>query len=240
MHRCFVDNLIGDEKSISVSGDEAKHISRVMRLTVGDRVEVCDGSGMTYPAEITAVSKSEVTLSLKEGKMDESEPKTKVILFAGLSKGAKMELVIQKSVELGVHAVVPVATEYAVAKEGKPERWQRIAFEAAKQCKRPKVPKIYDAVSFSEAVSMLEKCSLSLCAYEKETAKSAASALKKTEKLESVGIFVGPEGGFSEKETETLQAHGVQTVSLGKRILRTETAAIVFLTVVMFCLGELD
>ena len=111
MHRCFVDNLIGDEKSISVSGDEAKHISRVMRLTVGDRVEVCDGSGMTYPAEITTVSKSEVTLSLEEGKMDESEPKTKVILFAGLSKGAKMELVIQKSVELGVHAVVPVATE---------------------------------------------------------------------------------------------------------------------------------
>lgn len=240
MHRCFVENCIDTQKTVVLTGDEAKHISRVLRLRAGDCVEVCDGSGITYPGEILNISKTEVEIALGEGKMDDSEPKTKVLLFAGLSKGAKMELVIQKSVELGVSAVIPVETEFAVAKEGKQERWQRIAFEAAKQCKRPKVPEIWEAVSFKKAAEMLKNCDIALCAYEKEEQVSVKAALEHADNIETCGIFVGPEGGFSETEMQYLKELGVPTVSLGKRILRTETAAIVFLAIVMYILGEMD
>ncbi len=240
MHRCFVETKIQENTDVLVSGDEGKHMSRVMRMKIGDAVEVCDGSGLTYPGEVTAVTKNDVTVHVTTGVADDSEPKTKVYLFAGLSKGAKMELVIQKSVELGVTAVVPVETEFAVAKEGKPERWQRIAFEAAKQCKRPTVPKIYDAVSFSEAADMLTKLDAGICAYEKERTVGISEVLKLVSPGGTCGIFVGPEGGFSEKEIDTLSKKGISVVSLGKRILRTETAAIVMLTVVMHCFGELD
>ena len=240
MHRCFVENEITENTDILVSGDEGKHMSRVMRIKAGDTVEVCDGSGLTYRGEVIAVTKNDVTVHVGCGEPDASEPKTKVYLFAGLSKGAKMELVIQKSVELGVTAVVPVETEFAVAKEGKPERWQRIAFEAAKQCKRPTVPKIYDAVSFDEAVVMLKDLDASICAYEKERTVGITETLNKVSPGGTCGIFVGPEGGFSEREIEKLAHDGVSVVSLGKRILRTETAAIVMLTVTMHCFGELD
>ncbi|MBQ2966800.1 MAG: 16S rRNA (uracil(1498)-N(3))-methyltransferase [Clostridia bacterium] len=240
MHRCFVDFQIYENKEILVSGDEGKHMSRVMRFKPGDSVEVCDGSGYTYPGTITVVTKNDVTVKVGQAVKDDSEPATKVMLFAGLSKGAKMELVIQKSVELGITAVVPVETEFAVAKEGKPERWQRIAFEAAKQCKRPTVPKIYDAVSFDEALKMLQDCDAGICAYEKERTVGITEVLNTVQPGGTCGIFVGPEGGFSEKEIEKLSDGGISVVSLGKRILRTETAAIVMLTVVMHCFGELD
>lgn len=239
MHRCFVDYLINSSGEISVSGDEAKHMSKVLRLSQGDDIEVCDGSGLVYSGKISDITKNEVKVILAEGKLDDSEPNTKVYLFAGLSKGAKMELVIQKSVELGVTAVVPVQTEYAVAKEGKIDRWQRIAFEAAKQCKRPTVPKVYDVVSFDEAVKMMNELDVALCAYEKEDKVGITEVLQDT-KCKNCGIFVGPEGGFSEKEISKLSDSKIPTVSLGKRILRTETAAIVFLAIVMHIFGELD
>ena len=240
MHRCFVDFKIAANTNIKVCGDEAKHMSKVLRLASGDNVEVCDGSGFTFPGIISSITKNEVEISLGEGIADESEPETKVYLFAGLSKGAKMELVIQKSVELGVTEVIPVETEFAVAKEGKTERWQRIAFEAAKQCKRPTVPKISEVFSFKEAVEMMKSLDISLCAYEREDKKGISEALNESPTCKTCGIFVGPEGGFSEKEIEFLSENGIATVSLGKRILRTETAAIVLLTIVMHHFGELN
>ncbi len=241
MHRCFTDHfIIGTNKHVAITGDEAKHISRVLRLTPGAEVEVCDGSGITYIGVISAITKTEVQVEIREGKKDLSEPETKVLLFAGLSKGAKMELVIQKSVELGVSEIIPVETEFAVAKEGKTERWQRIAFEAAKQCKRPKVPYIHEALRFEDAVEMLTHCDLALCAYEKEQKVSAATILQRLDSgCQTCGVFVGPEGGFSDKEIACLTKKEIPTVSLGKRILRTETAAIVFVTLVMHQLGEL-
>ena len=240
MHRCFVDFKIAANTNIKVCGDEAKHMSKVLRLAVGDSVEVCDGSGFTFPGTISSITKNEVEIALGEGMADESEPSTKVYLFAGLSKGAKMELVIQKSVELGVTEVVPVETEFAVAKEGKPERWQRIAFEAAKQCKRPTVPKVSEVLSFKQAVEMMKTLDVSLCAYEKEDKTGITEALNSVPSCKTCGIFVGPEGGFSEKEIEILSGENIPTVSLGKRILRTETAAIVLLTIVMHHFGELN
>lgn len=239
MHRCFVDYNIGTSNEILVTGDEAKHICRVLRLAEGDKLEVCDGSGLTYPAEVLSTTKSEVKLSLGQGTPDETEPKTKVYLFSGLTKGSKMDLVIQKAVELGASYVVPVETEFAVAKEGKAERWQRIAFEACKQCKRPTVPKVYDAMSFNEALKLMADLDLNICAYEKEDKQSIREVLKDTS-VTSLGIFIGPEGGFSEREIAMLKENGVNIVSLGKRILRTETASIVTLTIVMHILGELE
>lgn len=240
MHRCFVDFKIAAGTDIKVCGDEAKHMSKVLRLASGDEVEVCDGSGITYSGIVTGITKNEVEIKLGEGKKDESEPSVQVYLFAGLSKGAKMELVIQKSVELGVTKVIPVETEFAVAKEGKLERWQRIAFEAAKQCKRPTVPEISDVLSFKDAVTLMKSLDASLCAYERENKKGITEALNAVPECNTCGIFVGPEGGFSEKEIELLSQQDIPTVSLGKRILRTETAAIVFLTIVMHHFGELN
>lgn len=239
MHRCFVDCKIGTSREIIVDGNEAKHIAKVLRLSEGDKLEVCDGSGYTYPAIILSVEKNKLKLGLEDGILDDSEPKTKVYLFSGLTKGTKMELVIQKGVELGVSAVIPVETEYAVAKEGKTERWQRIAFEASKQCKRPKVPKIYDVLSFKEAIELMETLDISICAYEKEDKQSVQQVLD-GKQVETIGIFIGPEGGFSEKEISALSKQGVKIVSLGKRILRTETASIVLLTIVMHISGELS
>lgn len=240
MHRCFVDFKIAANTTIKVCGDEAKHMSKVLRLASGDSVEVCDGSGFTFSGTISDITKNEVEIALGEGIRDESEPETKVYLFAGLSKGAKMELVIQKSVELGVTKVIPVETEFSVAKEGKQERWQRIAFEAAKQCKRPTVPEISDVVSFKEAVSIMKSLDTSICAYEKEDKVGITEALNSVPSVKTCGIFVGPEGGISEKEIKILSDEGVAIVSLGKRILRTETAAIVLLTIVMHHFGELN
>lgn len=239
MHRCFVDYRIDTNKDIIVDGDEAKHISKVLRMNEGDKLEVCDGSGYTYPATIISVDKNKLRLSLEDGVYDNSEPKTKVYLFSGLTKGTKMELVIQKGVELGVSAVIPVETEYAVAKEGKTERWQRIAFEAAKQCKRPKVPEIYDVLSFNQALDLMKTLDINICAYEKEDKQSVEQVLGE-KNPETIGIFIGPEGGFSEKEITALSESGVEIVTLGKRILRTETASIVLLTIVMHISGELS
>lgn len=239
MHRCFVDYNVGTSKEILVTGDEAKHICRVLRLAEGDKLEVCDGSGLTYPAEVLSTTKSEVKLSLGQGITDETEPKTKVYLFSGLTKGSKMDLVIQKAVELGASYVVPVETEFAVAKEGKSERWQRIAFEACKQCKRPKVPKVYDSMSLDDALNLMSQLDLSICAYEREDKQGIKDVLKDTS-VSTLGIFIGPEGGFSEREIIKLKENGVNIVSLGKRILRTETASIATLTIVMHILGELE
>lgn len=240
MHRCFVDFKIAPNTDIVVCGDEAKHMSKVLRLEAGDNVEVCDGSGFTFSGTLLSIAKNEVTIGLGEGRIDESEPSRKVYLFAGLSKGAKMELVIQKSVELGVTKVIPVETEFSVAKEGKTERWQRIAFEAAKQCKRPTVPEVSEVLSFKEAVSVMKSLDVSLCAYEKEDKKGITEALNSVGEVNTCGIFVGSEGGFSEKEIQLLSKECIPTVSLGKRILRTETAAIVLLTIVMHHFGELN
>lgn len=241
MHRCFVNHFIGDNQSVVIDGEEAKHIGKVLRSRVGDQLEVCDGSKMVYLCTITKVSNGSVEATVDSAKEDTREPQSEITVFQGLSKGTKMDLVIQKAVELGAHAVVPVQMEFSVVKmiqeRGKQERWQRIAMEAAKQCKRSVIPKVLPAVDFSTALNMMSEMDQAFAAYENETETPLKAVLNT--KFRSCGFLIGPEGGFSIPEVEQARNAGIPTVSLGKRILRTETASIALLSIVMFYLGEM-
>lgn len=241
MHRCYTDCIVkacGEE--INLSSDESKHISKVLRMKQGQAIELCDSAGKAYKAEI--VSTDDVVNVRVICETDSNEPSKKVILFQSLSKGTKMDLVIQKAVELGAAAIVPVETEFSVVKikeeNSKLVRWNRIALEAVKQCKRSVVPKVYEPVKFKDAVNMMKECDLSVIAYECDRENTYEEML--TDEVNSVAAMIGPEGGFSTAEIEYAKKEGIKTITLGKRILRTETAAITILAVTMFKLHELD
>ena len=242
MHRSYADDVIvksiGDK--VVLSTDESKHISKVLRIRPGEKIEVCDGAGRAYVSNVLSVE-SQVEVGIIS-EIDNNEPLKKVVLFQSLSKGTKMDLVIQKAVELGVSEIVPVETEFSVVKvkeeSSKIIRWNRIAIEAVKQCKRSVVPKVYEPVKFSKAIEMMKGYDLSVIAYECDRENTYESLFK--DEINSVGIMIGPEGGFSPSEIEIAKNDGVKTITLGKRILRTETAAIALLAVTMFKLHELD
>ncbi len=242
MHRSYAEeiiiNSIGQELELSL--DESKHVSKVLRIREGEKIELCDAAGKAYIAEVVA-SSNPVTVKIID-EIDNNEPLKKVVLFQSLSKGTKMDLVIQKAVELGVSEIVPVETEFSVVKikdeSSKTIRWKRIAVEAVKQCKRSKVPYVYEPVKFDKALEIMKELDLSVIAYECEKKNKFDDYFNK--EIDSVGIMIGPEGGFSVKEIEKAKENGIKTTTLGKRILRTETAAITLLAVTMFKLHELD
>jgi len=242
MHRCFVEDdfIIGSPSEIT--GDEASHISRVLRLGVGDKVELFNGSGKIALSEILEISKQSVLVTVKEIYQSDSEPKAKIVLFQGIAKETKMDYIIQKATELGVSEIVPVETEFSVVKikdaDKKVQRWQKIATDAAKQCKRGAVPKIAMPVSFGEALKELKEKEIYFAPYEGATEGSLKElAFGKTPA--SAGYIIGPEGGFSEKEAKAFIDNRIPVVTLGKRILRTETAATATLAILGFCFGEM-
>lgn len=242
MHRCFVEKHFNIGNSVEITGSEAIHIQRVLRLSAGDEVELFNGSGFIAKSVIESVSKQNVTVSVKDIYQSLAEPKTKITLFQGVAKEAKMDYIIQKATELGISEIVPVETEFSVVKikdsAKKTERWQKIAFEAAKQCKRASVPIVAEPVSFKKAVELLKQNEICFAPYEQaETGSLKELAFGKIPV--SAGYIIGPEGGFSEKEAECFKNENIPLVTLGKRILRTETAATATLAVLMFCFGEL-
>jgi len=245
MHRCFFETDISKGNLVTVDGDEALHITRVLRLGVGDLIEITSGNGKVYEAKINATDKKSIEVCALKELLVDGEPKTDVSLFIGLTKSSKMELIIQKAVELGVSSVVPVEMERSVVKvkdeDKKTQRFRRIAMEAAKQCKRSKVPLVSDPIKFNQAVEMLSNMDFSFAPYECETKKSIREIFTgENEFLKSVGFIIGPEGGFSDTEAEFIKENNIQTVTLGKRILRMETAAISVLSIVMYELGEMS
>ncbi len=242
MHRSYADDVVvkGKGDIISLSADESKHISKVLRIREGESIEVCDSSGRAYVAKVLSLDVNVEAEILEE--IENNEPSRKVVLFQSLSKGTKMDLVIQKAVELGVSEIVPVETEFSVVKikdeNSKIIRWNRIAVEAVKQCKRSVVPKVHEPVKFDTAMHMMSDYDLSVIAYERDKENTYDNYFN--EDINSVGIMIGPEGGFSPAEISKARDMGVKTTTLGKRILRTETAAIALLAVTMFKLHELD
>lgn len=241
MHRSYtidVVNSVGD--TVVLSADESRHITKVLRMRTDEKIELCDCLGNAFIAVIISVD-GNVTVKTTDI-IDNNEPEKKVVLFQSLSKGTKMDFVIQKAVELGVSKIVPVETEFSVVKikeEGsKIVRWNRIALEAVKQCKRSVVPEVCEPVKYSDAIKTMKELDLSVIAYECDKQNKFESYFK--DDIETVGIMVGPEGGFSKKEIEYAVGEGIKTITLGKRILRTETAAITLLAVTMFKLHELD
>lgn len=228
---------------IEIFSDEAKHILNVMRMEIGDTLTICDGQSNDYLCRICETGKNCLKAKIEETTKSESEPKTKITLYQGLPKSDKMELIIQKCVEIGVCRIVPVITERAVVKiekgakeDKKTERWQKIAESAAKQSGRGIIPAVERPMKFKDAIEEAVKNGEAIIPYENEKDRGLKEFIKNS-KAENIGIFIGPEGGFDTKEIEFAVENGVMSVTLGKRILRTETAGIVTSAIVLYELG---
>lgn len=228
---------------IEIFSDEAKHILNVMRMEIGDTLTICDGQSNDYLCRICETGKNCLKAKIEETTKSESEPKTKITLYQGLPKSDKMELIIQKCVEIGVCRIVPVITERAVVKiekgakeDKKTERWQKIAESAAKQSGRGIIPAVERPMKFKDAIEEAIKNGEAIIPYENEKDRGLKEFVKNS-KAENIGIFIGPEGGFDTKEIEFAVENGVMSVTLGKRILRTETAGIVTSAIVLYELG---
>lgn len=241
--RIFTDAAnIGDKYIKITDKGDIKHMIKVMRLAEGDTVDVSDSMEWEYTAEIISVDTDEVLLAITDKQKFAREPEIRVTLFQGVPKAGKMETIIQKCVELGVHAIVPVFMERTVVVEKgnfgkKLDRWQKISDEAVKQCKRGMIPQIEDQLQFKEMLPVLADYDLILFPYENESnysIKDCLRSLPADQKPETVAIVIGPEGGFSDKEAELMDENGAVRVTLGKTILRTETAGMAALAVTMY------
>lgn len=227
-----------------ILGKDAIHISKVLRVKPGEKLTVCDCIGNDYFCEVIEARQSSVTLKIIERKPSLSEPSVAVTLFQGLPKGDKMDFIVQKSVELGVVQITPVLTMRSVSKPDtktllkKTERWNRIAAEAAKQSGRSILPKVQPAVDFKTAVKLLAQNDKSAILYE-QNGGTMGSLLANCKNVRTFGIFVGPEGGFDETEVSFAYENGIMSVGMGPRILRTETAPLCALSVIMYSTGNL-
>lgn len=242
MPRFFTE--AADGGSIIITGDDARHISRVLRMSRGDELVVCNPRTNTeYYCKITDISDTAVTLMPDSAQKSAAEPSVAVHLFQALPKGDKMELIIQKAVELGVCEITPIITRRCVSRPDektlakKTERWQKIADEAAKQSGRGRIPAVNPPLSYAAALGALAKAPLAVLFY--ELGGASLKALLQ-DCPQSIAIVIGAEGGFDEDEVARAQAAGVKTATLGKRILRCETAPICALSAIMYETGNLD
>ena len=207
---------------------------------------LCDGEGTDFCAEITECTKESVTLKITDTIPCLAEPKIAVTLFQGIPKQGKMDYIIEKCTELGITRIVPVAMKRSVAKiedkkseSKKLERWRKIASESVKQCGRGKIPEITEVMTVDEAIKFSDNLDLTIAAYENEQEVSLKSVLEK-HTPESIGVFIGPEGGLDDKEIEKFRSKNIPSVTLGKRILRTETAGHTVLTTIMYEYNEFE
>ncbi len=226
---------------VQLFGEDEKHIKTVLRAREGEELTLCDGEGMDYQCRIVSLERG-VLLDILSNEVCETEPKTKITLYQGLPKADKMELIIQKCVELGVDRIVAVSTERAIVKLDKKEskkleRWQKIAEAAAKQSGRGKIPEIGQQVlKFKEAVVEARELDGAIIPYEKEQETGIRQFVQGFQG-ESIGVFIGPEGGFAEEEIALAQENGITPITLGKRILRTETAGMMTTALLLYELG---
>ena len=228
------------ENTAIITGEEAQHISRVLRMKKGDSVTLCDGEGFFYEAVLSDFSDKSVTADILSSRRAETEPKVQITIFQGVPKNPKLETIVQKATE--IVRIVPMDTVRAVAKldkAAKVDRLRKIAREAAKQSKRGIVPYVNDSVSFKDAVKMAAEADLAIIPYEEETEVSLKKALS-GKSPETVSIMIGPEGGFEKQEISLALENGITSVTLGKRILRTETAPLAVSAAVLYELGEME
>lgn len=233
------DNIIGD-RIIITNHDDIKHISKVLRLKSGDIVEITDSEQFEYMAEIVSVDAGCIQAKIIDKQKFSREPELKVTLFQGVPKQGKMEFIIQKCTELGVDTIVPIFTVRTIVSnkgnfKNKVERWKKVAVEAVKQCRRGTIPEVLEGKNFREMLPMLGHYDVTIFPYENEETYTLKECLHDLpQKPKSMAIIIGPEGGFSEQEANALKELGVHCVSLGKTILRTETAGMATLAMIMY------
>lgn len=247
MYHFFAEHENIHEDYIDIVGSDVNHIKNVLRFKVGDELLISSGDNVDYSCKIATMDENYIRADIVSTDECGKELPSKIYLFQGLPKQEKMELIIQKAVELGAFSIIPVAMKRSVVKldekkaKSKVERWNAIALSAAKQSKRSIQPEVQPVVSFKEAVKMASELDCILLPYE------CADGMKKTRQIiseikpgQSVGIFIGPEGGFDQSELDLANEAGAQIITLGKRILRTETAGMMLLSVLMYNMEEED
>ena len=242
MHRFFVEEPGMGENRITITGGDVNHIKNVLRMSTGDQICVINGqNNKEYSCEIIDIGADAVETKICEIREADQELPNQIVLFQGLPKSDKMELIIQKAVELGVYRIVPVSTDRTVVKldakkeANKRKRWMNISESAAKQSGRLCIPEVTSVVSFREALEMAKEMDVRLIPYE------LADGMEKTREImssiqpgQSIAVFIGPEGGFESSEIEKAMEMGISPITLGKRILRTETAGLVTLAMLVY------
>lgn len=250
MYQFFVQPSQIQGNKVIITGKDVNHIKNVLRMKPGEEISVKNGcDDKEYRCGIEELGENEIICQLRFIKEEGLELPSKIYLFQGLPKGDKMELIIQKAVELGVHEVIPVASKRAVVKlderkaKSKVLRWQGIAEAAAKQSKRGIIPQVHDVMSFAQAADYSRRAQVRLIPY--ELAEESGQGMEKTKSIisslrpgEDVAVFIGPEGGFDQEEIETAIDKGLIPITLGKRILRTETAGMAVLAIIMYHLEQ--
>ena len=245
MQHFFVSPEQVKEEKIYIEGGDVNHMKNVLRMKLHEKVEISDGYSKKYLCEVEAYEEKAALLNILEEMETDTELASKLYLFQGLPKSDKMELIVQKAVELGVYQVIPVAMKRSVVRlddkkaAKKVERWNSIAESAAKQAGRSRIPEVAMPLSYKEALKMAEELDITLLPYELAGGMEATrEVIRQIKSGQSVGIFIGPEGGFELEEVDAATAMGAKIITLGRRILRTETAGLATLAVLMFELEQ--
>lgn len=244
MYQFFVEDSQISERDVTIEGSDVNHIKNVLRMKCGEKIRISSVSGRNFYCEIAELSGEIVRVDIIEELEEDTELPNKIYLFQGLPKSDKMELIIQKAVELGVHEVIPVAMKNCVVKldekkaASKVSRWQEIAKSAAKQSKRSLIPVVTMPMPYKLAVERAKELDVVLVPYENERGMQVTREVMRAIKPEqSIGIFIGPEGGFDMTEVELVR-EDAHLISLGNRILRTETAGLATLAMLIYQLEQ--
>lgn len=245
MYQFFIDDSQVMDGEVLIEGSDVNHIKNVLRMKPGEKVRVSTENGKNYFCCITELREESVRAEIVEELTEGTELPNKIYLFQGLPKSDKMELIIQKAVELGAYQIVPVAMKNCVVKldakkaENKVKRWQEIAKSAAKQSKRSLIPTVEMPLRYEDAISLAAQLDVVLVPYENERGmEETRSVVEGIRPGQSIGIFIGPEGGFAEDEIALAKSHDMALLSLGRRILRTETAGLAMLSILTYQLDS--
>ena len=243
MSRFFIPKENIKEDTIIINSDDVSHISRVLRLQPGDEITCCDGSGNDYIVSISEITKKEVICRIISKTKAETEPNISVTLIQGIPKASKMDYIIQKTTELGISEIYPCSLSRCVSKvEGdkKTDRWQKIAQEASKQSGRGIVPTVHNPINLKQAIEVLKGADIAFVPYECQEDSFLKPLLTENKDVKTVAYLIGPEGGFDKSEIELLEENNIKIVTLGTRILRTETAGEAVLSMVMYEIGDIN
>lgn len=238
MSRFFSDKIFNDV--IEITGDDAKHISKVLRMSIGQSLTVCDLKGNDYDCKIKSIEINKIVLKIERKFKSNTESDIRVNLYQGFPKGNKFDFIVKKSVELGVNEITPVIMSRCIPqlednnKCRKIDRYNKIAFEAAKQSNRSKLPVVNNFLSYIDTINKVKQDGLTLLFY--ENSELLLKPVLSNVKSKYINIIIGPEGGFEKSEIEIAKSEGLNIVSMGKRILRCETAPIYALSAIMFAL----
>lgn len=247
MHHFFVSPEQIGEEYVIIRGNDVNHIKNVLRMKADEKILVSNGLDKDFYCFIESIGDTEIKAKILDIDFEGTELPSKLYLFQGLPKADKMELIIQKAVELGAVQIIPVATKRCVVKlddkkeASKIKRWQAISESAAKQSRRMIIPEVTGVMSFKEAIDRAKSMDIGIIPYENfKDMEETRKVLSNVDKGMDIGIFIGPEGGFEESEIQYAMDNGIRPISLGKRILRTETAGLAILSVLMFSLEQND